>query len=186
MSREATREIFISGKKISVFDDVFSADEVKKNFALFGHAGFSFLHASRQDTSATREWAATFSVDDFRKHRLHSAFLDLASAYSSRVNLQCYDVFCNASSFGDMSFIHNDSTNASDISLLYYVNPIWNAEWGGETIFFDQDDDAVCAVSARPGRIIVFDGSIKHRAGLPTRVCTEVRLSLSVRFERAL
>ena len=173
---------FIEDNKLLIFDGLFSEEEIKHNFALVSLANFSFLHSSRDDTTAYREWAAPFSADDFSTHPLHNIFLNTAEQHSQLKNRICYDVFCSASTFGDMSFIHSDSTEEDTISVLYYCNHQWNSEWGGETIFYDSNNEARIAISVKPGRIVVFNGSLRHRAGVPNRICPEVRLTLSTRY----
>ena len=42
------------------------------------------------------------------------------------------------------------------------LNPVWNPQWGGETIFFDDDLDCRKAVHPRAGSVLVFDGRIPH------------------------
>jgi len=183
MAREI-KNLTVEGKRLLVFDGLFSDEEIKHNFALFSLANFTFLHSSRKDTVTYREWAASFSIDDFKFHSLHKIFLEVARQHSSLSSQDCYDVFCSASTFGDVSFIHSDSPTGDTISVLYYCNQHWNPEWGGETIFYDTHDDATLAISVKPGRVVVFDGSLKHRAGTPNRTCPEIRLTLSVRFDK--
>ncbi len=170
-------------EELYIYDGFFKAPDIKKYYATLKHANFTFLHASREDTVKHREWMADFSVDDFESHPLHQVAKDAALRIAKKGSLKCYDVFCNASSFGDMSFIHNDSTKANDISTLYYANSHWEPEWGGETVFFTDNLDARLAISLMPGRLIAFSGNLKHRAGIPTKICPEMRLSLSMRFE---
>jgi len=176
----------ISDERILVFDDVFPAKEIDRFCRTLRHSSYTFLHASREDTEYHREWAAEFDVQDFVSHPLHDYAIAAAIVLSPSKTLKCYDVFCNASSFGDMSFIHHDSTKSNRISTLYYANDTWEPEWGGETVFFDNTRDASIAVGVRPGRLIVFSGQLLHRAGIPTRICPEVRLTMSIRFEDSL
>ncbi|MBR9651870.1 hypothetical protein [Thalassovita aquimarina] len=160
----------VSEKPIHIFDDMFSEEQKKRAFNLFAHADYTFLHASRQDTTRVREWSAEFAVDDFRQHWLHDALRDIACEATGLNDLSCYDVFCNASRFGDQTFIHTDSTRAGDISVLYYVNTEWEPDWAGETIFLTDDYEPELAVGMKTGRVLVFGGDVLHRAGLPSRI----------------
>lgn len=182
MNDKPTYSFSISEKKILVYDNLFSKESVKRFYDTLCLADFTFLHSSRNDTVQYREWAAGFSVEDFKTHQLHELALGIAQFYSEKT-LCCYDVFSSASSFGDMSFIHNDSSNNQDISVLYYANNYWEPEWGGETIFYTDSNEAEIALSVIPGRLVVFNGGVKHRAGIPNRICPEIRLTLSMRFE---
>ncbi|WP_394212637.1 2OG-Fe(II) oxygenase [Enterovibrio calviensis] len=184
MTSTPTRIEKVGLEKIYIFDDLFSKKQIERFGAVVSNAAFTFLHASRADTVKYREWCASFSVSDFMSHPLHKASIKVAKHFSGNKKLKCYDVFSSASTFGDMSFIHSDSTNSGDISILYYANSKWDPEWGGETIFYTERKDAALVVSVKPGRLIVFNGNVLHRAGTPTKLCPEVRITLSMRFEK--
>ena len=63
--------------------------------------------------------------------------------------------------------------------MLYYANLIWQPDWGGETLFYNDDNDAVLAVSPRPGRLVVSRAAILHRGTVPTRSCYEERFTIA-------
>jgi hypothetical protein len=87
--------------------------------------------------------------------------------------------YVNSAVNSDSYYAHRDSPEDSkDITVLYYANLDWQLDWGGETIFFKDDNDAVLAVSPRPGRVVVSRGAILHRASVPTRDCSEQRLTI--------
>ena len=91
--------------------------------------------------------------------------------------------YINSAVYGDSYFVHRDSPEDSkDVTVLYYANLIWQPDWGGETIFYNDDNDAVLAVSPRPGRLVVSRAAILHRATVPTRVCYEERLTIAYKL----
>jgi hypothetical protein len=91
--------------------------------------------------------------------------------------------YVNNAVYGDSYFAHRDSPEDSkDVTVLYYANLIWQLDWGGETIFYNDDNDAVLAVSPRPGRLVVSRAAILHRATVPTRVCYEERLTIAYKL----
>ena len=49
-------------------------------------------------------------------------------------------------------------------SMIYYVN-----DADGETVFFDGNNNIVKRVMPKKGRVALFDGSILHSAGIPTK-----------------
>ncbi len=53
---------------------------------------------------------------------------------------------------------------ARNVTVLYYANLLWQPDWGGETIFYNDEQDAVLAVSPKAGRVVVGRGAILHRA----------------------
>lgn len=60
------------------------------------------------------------------------------------------------------------------LTILIYTtrhNGHWEPMWGGETMFYDQAGEVVAAVRPQPGRVVMFDGTIVHRAGSLSRYC---------------
>ncbi|HEY2444966.1 MAG TPA: 2OG-Fe(II) oxygenase [Rhizomicrobium sp.] len=103
----------------------------------------------------------TFAVSGLRKQRL----------------------YVNSTVYGDMYYPHRDYGEGDrHISVLYYANPQWSVDWGGETILYSDDGDAQLAVTPRPGRILAFHGAILHRGGVPTRLCYEERLTVAYKL----
>jgi SM-20-related protein len=91
--------------------------------------------------------------------------------------------YVNSSVYGDSYFAHRDCPEDShNVTVLYYANLIWQTDWGGETIFYNDDEDAVLAVSPKPGRLVVGRGAILHRATVPTRSCYEERLTVAYKL----
>jgi hypothetical protein len=113
-------------------------------------------------------------------HVLHTVFVgEVFTLYRAYVN-------CIAA--GDITLPHRDcDPGLLDVTVLYYVNHTWPRDWGGETVFFDDEGDACVAVSPKPGRIALFRGDIQHRVGVPTPLCPTERLTLAykVRGKRA-
>ncbi|MGH6878214.1 MAG: 2OG-Fe(II) oxygenase [Rhizomicrobium sp.] len=92
-------------------------------------------------------------------------------------------LYVNSTVYGDMYYPHRDfGENQQHITMLYYTNPKWSTDWGGETVLYDDDGDAQMAVTPRPGRVVAFRGAILHRGGVPTRICYEERLTVAVKL----
>jgi hypothetical protein len=91
--------------------------------------------------------------------------------------------YVNNAVYGDSYYIHRDCpVECQNVTVLYYANLTWQADWGGETLFYNDENDAVLAVSPRPGRLVVGRGSILHRATVPTRGCYEERLTIAYKL----
>ena len=92
--------------------------------------------------------------------------------------------YVNSAVYGDSYYIHRDSPeHSNNVTVLYYANLIWLPDWGGETIFYKDDNDAVLAVSPRPGRLVVSRGAILHRGTVPTQDCYEARLTIAYKLD---
>lgn len=182
------RIIKIGEKSIYVFDALFTEQQIKEFHHCLLISNYSCLQASKAETTDYKEWVAGFDIEDFKSHWLYKVCSEILVSLNEAQGTEyvCANVFGNLFSFGSFTFTHTDSSDLSnaskDISFLYYANSEWNYEWGGETIFYDQDMDPLSCVGMKPGRLICFTGDIPHRSGIPTRYCNEHRLTFSVRF----
>ncbi len=91
--------------------------------------------------------------------------------------------YVNSSVFGDGYYAHRDcAPHERHVTALYYANTEWQSDWGGETIYFNDNEDAELVVSPKPGRLVVARGAILHRGGVPTRICHEERYTLAYKL----
>jgi len=96
-----------------------------------------------------------------------------------------YRAYTNVASFGDMLFTHTDCLPGQhDLTALWYLCERWDVEWGGETMFYDAHDEVALAVVPRPGRLVIFDGAIKHAGRPPSRICHVPRYTFAIKFQR--
>lgn len=142
---------------------------------------------ARSDTQAFLHWAFNLSVADCERLPFFGPTLKAIQEYfPERGPQRCYRTYCNLSAYGDMLFTHTDSQpGVEELTALWYIAPRWDVEWGGETILFDSGGDARFAVSPRPGRLLVFDGRIRHAGRPPSRVCVIPRLTFALKLEPA-
>jgi Rps23 Pro-64 3,4-dihydroxylase Tpa1-like proline 4-hydroxylase len=91
--------------------------------------------------------------------------------------------YVNNSVYGDMYYVHRDcSAPRKHVTALYYANMEWQPDWGGETIFYNDENEAEVVVSPKPGRIVVARGAILHRGTVPTRACHEERYTIAYKM----
>lgn len=92
-------------------------------------------------------------------------------------------VYVNCSVHGDGYYLHRDCpAHEAHVTALYYANLEWRPDWGGETIYYNDEEEAEIAVTPRPGRLVIARGAVLHRGGVPTRVCYEERYTLAYKF----
>jgi Rps23 Pro-64 3,4-dihydroxylase Tpa1-like proline 4-hydroxylase len=61
-------------------------------------------------------------------------------------------------------YFHNDELKENKAkTLLVYLNTKWDVDWGGETMFANNQGDVEIAVSCKPNRLVVFDSDTLHR-----------------------
>lgn len=187
-----TREETIVGGTVRLFDELFLAADVKKHYVAFAGAIAKTWHIDdelddkdRRELIVQNSYAflqADFDPSDFRQCELGQKLHTIASSYY-RIEDRPERVFTMCFRYGDIDYTHKDHfSSGSGISLVYYPNPEWDPNWGGETVFFDEDNDASVCVGVKPGRLALFPGDIPHRAGVPLRLCPKIRVSLNLRY----
>jgi len=91
--------------------------------------------------------------------------------------------YVNCSVYGDAYYLHRDcAAHERHVTALYYANLEWQADWGGETIYYNDDEDAEFAISPRPGRLVIARGALLHRGNVPTRSCYQERYTLAYKL----
>ncbi|HYJ35505.1 MAG TPA: 2OG-Fe(II) oxygenase [Rhizomicrobium sp.] len=91
--------------------------------------------------------------------------------------------YVNCSIYGDTYYIHRDcAPHERHVTALYYANLEWQADWGGETIYYNDDEDAEFAITPRPGRLVIARGALLHRGNVPNRNCYEERYTLAYKL----
>lgn len=61
--------------------------------------------------------------------------------------------------------VHLDSDCKDHLTAIYYPQGEWNADQGGETLFFNRSgSEVVKAVVPKPDRLVIFPGTIPHAA----------------------
>lgn len=92
-------------------------------------------------------------------------------------------VYVNSSIHGDSYFMHRDcAAHLPHVTALYYANLEWQPDWGGETIYYNDEEEAEIVVMPRPGRLVIARGAVLHRGTVPTRICYEERYTLAYKM----
>lgn len=175
------RFIKLDGLDLFVFDRSLNDDTIENIDTGVRGLAFNSRSSSNRESQVYREWAATLAVEDFQGHPVYRTARDRLRSLYPALDFEFWDVHCNSTIFGDWAFAHKDSNEAGAYSALYYANRQWKQEWFGETVFYTEGEPVV-AISARPGRLVLFDSRIEHRAGVPAMNCAEPRFTLSLRF----
>ena len=177
-----------SGKQMHIFDDLYP---YHFRSVWYDRATVQWFSPTGQDTNTLEQkgdfnlWAPigpqleSFDILGYEsagpvRDLIGDAVLDLSQA---RINL---------STLNDKNRFHVDTTDVPTLTLLYYLNVDWNLEWGGYTLFADdQCEEIEQVISYKPGRVIVFDGSIPHCIAAPTNLAPTYRFSLALKFHQA-
>lgn len=70
-------------------------------------------------------------------------------------------------------------------TMLYYANMEWDKDWGGETLFTNENYDEIeYAVMYKPGRFVLFDSTIPHKGSLSSIDSSQFRTIVSMNFDK--
>lgn len=178
-----SRSARVEGREIFVFDGLVPAAESTRYFQALTAAAFTRTERARADTQEFRHWVCEMPLENLPKITLWPATQAAVAAARPGEQYRPYRVYTNFAAFGDMLLTHVDALpNARELTALWFLSETWDTEWGGETLFYDDAGDAQVAVSPRPGRLVLFDGAIRHAGKPPNRNCYVARFTLAIKL----
>ncbi|HET7921220.1 MAG TPA: 2OG-Fe(II) oxygenase [Gammaproteobacteria bacterium] len=180
---QPTREHSIEGHSIRIYDGLLQEQAIHALTAALDEGGFVRSEIARPDTQAFRHWALNIPLEAAVKLPVYQPTLDAMRQFSSEARHHIYRCYCNYASYGDMLFTHTDcDPGTTDLTALWFIAPHWDVEWGGETLFFNSSLDAEVVVSPRPGRLVMFEGVLRHVGRPPNRICFNPRYTLAFKL----
>jgi SM-20-related protein len=178
-----TRTASIAGREIFVFDDLVPVEEAARYFAALSRASFTRTETARADSGEYRHWVCEMPLENLPRSALWLATQAAVARLRPTESYQPYRVYTNFSSFGDTLLTHVDALpNTRELTALWFLCERWDTEWGGETLFYDDAGDAQIAVSPKPGRLLLFDGAIRHAGKPPNRNCNVARYTFAIKL----
>jgi len=103
------------------------------------------------------------------------------------MELDIVDCYATGRTSNAISFPRKDTNDTW--TILYYVNPIWELEWEGQTNFYtgskntntDIENETVNIIKSiypKPGRIVLFHSTIPHAETAPSRIFPGLKTTL--------
>jgi SM-20-related protein len=177
------RRHFIEGREVRVYDGLLKPGEIQGLTAALDAGAFTRSEFARSETKAFRHWALNIALDAASQLPVYQPTLGAAADFAGHAVYTIFRCYCNYAAYGDMLFTHQDcAPGIGQLTALWFIAPEWNVEWGGETLFFDSSLDAQVAVSPRPGRLVLFDGSLTHVGRPPNKICQAPRYTLAFKL----
>ena len=168
-----------NGKFILVFDNVF---DLSDRFDIYNFVRRSQFCIGWQDTDLLERRSCVYLHSKYSQDDMTSLdfFKRLKNQHLTHLinDLEWKDTTVNLSFPTNTHFSHTHN----DISCLYYVNTDWKEEWAGETLFYNESGDVVFCSTYKPGRIILFDGTIPHTIRPQSIAAPDFRFTLATRF----
>jgi hypothetical protein len=179
-----TRSLEIDGRPLRVYDGLVPQSEIKRLTDAFLGANFVCDEVASAETFNVRHWQLSIPLETARQLVVFQPTLRALRDFPDRAHYQVLRVYCNCVAYGDMLFTHTDVHDGKEgLTALWYIAPEWNVDWGGETMFYDNAQDGVACVTPKPGRLAIFDGTIRHAGRPPNRICYAPRYTLAFKLE---
>ena len=78
--------------------------------------------------------------------------------------------------------IHEDDavTFSKNITIVYFVHPVWDISWGGELLVYDTLRTTITGGAfPMPNRAVIFPSYLPHRGVAVSRICPKIRISIA-------
>jgi SM-20-related protein len=176
------RSADIGGRGIFVFDGLLPAEEFLPYARAIPRAAFTRSETARPD-SDVRHWVCEMPLENLERASLWHATDKAVRELRPTERYQPYRVYTNYASFGDLLLTHVDALpHAREMTALWFLCESWETDWGGETLFYDDAGEALVAVSPKPGRLLLFDGAVRHAGKPPNRNCPVGRYTFAIKL----
>ena len=172
-----------TNKEIHIYDDLYSFET--------RYGWYNFIKESHFFTTSydlpTLETKGDYNMYSYYNNNDLEGFGFLEHENTKQIShhyegLEIATARVNLATLGDKNRFHVDF---ECLSVLYYPNLKWDIEWGGFTLFADDQVQNIEYTSIyTPGRVIVFDGSIPHFASAPVSMAPSYRFSFNIKFKK--
>lgn len=167
---------------LEVYDNLVPRDLVEEIFECIHQPAYKFGQKSNPgDTFGF--WIANITEEILGSVKPINALMEIVDEHITKGQFDITRMYVNAYNFGDCPTVHTDHDAERHYTMLYYVNPVWHADWSGETVFYNEArDDIIKSVYPTPGRITFFDARIPHTARTPSRSCDFIRYTIAAKL----
>jgi hypothetical protein len=183
----AELEIGPARRKVYILDDLIHESIRGEVFQTLYDLPFYHADIDRPDTEEFRHMVHLFSPPQYEESDLLRALTQAARGFLEGRDHPITGIeriYLNFGLFGDFQFAHTDGLQTW--TALVFVNKVWKPDWAGELLVYDDTNPRApaWAIAPEPGRMVIFDGRIMHRGGVPSKHCFIPRLSLAIKLTR--
>lgn len=157
----------IKREQVLVIDDLFTTEEIEwmeDYFTIFN--GWQLIFDDPSQNLSSYSLGQVIDLPNFGEFELFciKAFRERSSVPVPNFHRVVYNCF----RFGDSPNLHIDGESEDSLSFMVYPNTKWEDSWGSESVFI-RDGEVTDAILPKPGRVVIFPGSIPHGAKAPNR-----------------
>jgi hypothetical protein len=171
-----------SGRKIHVYDEVFPKSLVEYFEEFFQNSFYRLGSASSyRFTQAHRTFfQSRYNSDDIALLGIFEHIKGTKIA-DDLEGLELSSYWVLVSTYFTQYYLHTDRLEGS--TFIYYGNGAWEVDWGGETLFCNDNGEVEIAVSCKPNRIVVFDSAIPHKPATLSLEADQYRFTFVAQFK---
>jgi Rps23 Pro-64 3,4-dihydroxylase Tpa1-like proline 4-hydroxylase len=169
-------------KNIYVVDDCIDYANQEALLGFCNQSLYSFGHSASSTSSLDlSRFVSQLTPSELASTSLDAVFTQLVQQHYKRT-LRIDRSYINVYFPYTPTALHTDDYDAEAITCMIYANPQWQADWAGETQFFNADLRSVQqSVLPQGGRTVLFDSRIPHAARTPSVICPVPRFTLTVK-----
>ena len=160
-------KLSIKREQVIVIDDIFTKDEIQwmeDYFTLFD--GWQLIFDDPEQSLSQYSLGQVIDLPNFGEFEQFCmrVFKERSGVPVPNFHRVVYNCF----RFGDSPNLHIDGEQEDALKLMVYPNTKWSEAWGSESVFV-RDGEITDAIIPKPGRLVIFPGSIPHGAKAPNR-----------------
>lgn len=176
-------DIGIEKRKLFVFDNVVNRAASQWIHNEYKGLPVTMSDSDREDTQHIKHLKHDFGPAEWQMNTPSGLLAARARELLTEQGVgygDLYRMYANFNLHGDFQFAHEDGHGWT---ALYFVNSEWQEDWGGELMIYPEPSSGFAyALEPKPGRMVIFDGMIRHRGGVPSKLCFDARISLAIKF----
>lgn len=177
------KDFTIGEKRLRIIDGLLKPEHVAQLANALTLSSYRRMEIATPKSSHIKHHSLEITPEQLKQLNLHNVSVEALAGFSPGQTYKIFRQYCNVCFYGDLLLPHRDANpDQTDITALWYLNAQWEREWGGETLFFDEEARISHAIEMVPGRLVLFDGCILHVGKTPNRQCYEGRLTLAIKF----
>ena len=150
------RRFDIGQRQVFVIDSGLTPAMVAMMQSIAARMPFRRTETDREE-SRQRAMVANFDEGKLDRATFIARIFDITTTLFTAEPLMIDRVHLNNNFYSDMAYPHRDSIDGGEsVTAILYANHRWDKDWGGETLFYDEFDEAVACVSPKSGRLVIF------------------------------
>lgn len=169
---------------INVEDNLVNFCQQEYLFGFCKNSKYSFGHSSSSNSADMSRFVCYLTEEEFGSLELHTIVNDIAEKYDLG-DLEIIRSYINVYNMSTYLSCHTDDQEEDSITFLYYANPTWEVDWGGETVFYDSHkQEIVKSVLPKPGRIVFFNSTIPHASRPSTINALQQKFTIAIKARK--